>query len=51
MVDVTLETFGRLDILVNSAALDPKVDPQALANGRHPWAASRITPSMPGILL
>src|SRR5512136_1455235 len=32
MVDLTLETFGRLDILVNSAALDPKVDPQALAN-------------------
>lgn len=29
MVDVTLQTFGRLDILVNSAALDPKFDPQA----------------------
>jgi 2-deoxy-D-gluconate 3-dehydrogenase len=28
----TLEAFGRLDVLVNSAALDPKVDPQALAN-------------------
>jgi NAD(P)-dependent dehydrogenase (short-subunit alcohol dehydrogenase family) len=27
MVDATLETFGRLDILVNSAALDPKFDP------------------------
>jgi 2-deoxy-D-gluconate 3-dehydrogenase len=32
MVKATLEAFGRLDILVNSAALDPKVDPQALAN-------------------
>lgn len=31
MVDETLSTFGRLDILVNSAALDPKFDPQALA--------------------
>lgn len=28
MVDVTLQTFGRLDILVNSAALDPKFDPE-----------------------
>jgi 2-deoxy-D-gluconate 3-dehydrogenase len=27
----TLSTFGRLDILVNSAALDPKFDPEALA--------------------
>jgi NAD(P)-dependent dehydrogenase (short-subunit alcohol dehydrogenase family) len=27
MVDATLEDFGRLDILVNSAALDPKFDP------------------------
>jgi NAD(P)-dependent dehydrogenase (short-subunit alcohol dehydrogenase family) len=31
MVTATVETFGRLDILVNSAALDPKFDPQALA--------------------
>lgn len=31
LVDETLLTFGRLDILVNSAALDPKFDPQALA--------------------
>ena len=28
LVTVTLEKFGRLDILVNSAALDPKFDPQ-----------------------
>jgi 2-deoxy-D-gluconate 3-dehydrogenase len=27
-VDTTLSTFGRLDILVNSAAMDPKFDPQ-----------------------
>ena len=31
LVSETLETFGRLDILVNSAALDPKFDPQAVA--------------------
>jgi NAD(P)-dependent dehydrogenase (short-subunit alcohol dehydrogenase family) len=31
LVDETLSTFGRLDILVNSAALDPKFDPKALA--------------------
>ncbi len=30
LVQETLATFGRLDILVNSAALDPKFDPQAL---------------------
>jgi len=28
-VEATLNRFGRLDILVNSAALDPKFDPQA----------------------
>jgi len=32
MVKATLQAFGRLDILVNSAALDPKFDPQALAS-------------------
>ena len=31
LVDKTLATYGRLDVLVNSAALDPKFDPQALA--------------------
>jgi len=36
LVDETLATFGRLDILVNSAALDPKFDPEALAEmARH----------------
>lgn len=28
MVDATLSRFGRLDVLVNSAVLDPKFDPQ-----------------------
>ncbi|MCJ7657532.1 MAG: SDR family oxidoreductase [Anaerolineales bacterium] len=28
LVDTTLSQFGRLDILVNSAAVDPKFDPQ-----------------------
>jgi len=28
MVEVTLKTFGQLDILVNNAVLDPKFDPQ-----------------------
>ncbi len=31
LVRETLDSFGRLDILVNSAALDPKFDPEALA--------------------
>lgn len=31
LIEETLLTFGRLDILVNSAALDPKFDPPALA--------------------
>jgi len=29
MVTATLESYGRLDILVNSAALDPKFDPKS----------------------
>jgi len=29
MVEAALQSFGKLDILVNSAALDPKFDPQA----------------------
>jgi 2-deoxy-D-gluconate 3-dehydrogenase len=33
MVSQTLESFGRLDALVNSAALDPKFDPQHSQSG------------------
>ncbi len=36
MVETTLKTFGRIDILVNSAALDPKFDPDAFAKGITP---------------
>ncbi len=36
LVAETLKRFSRLDILVNSAALDPKFDPQALAKGILP---------------
>lgn len=39
MVDKTLQTFGRLDVLVNSAALDPKVDSNALAARSTPLGA------------
>lgn len=38
MVEKTLSAFGRLDILVNSAALDPKFDPDAAAKGIAPGA-------------
>lgn len=31
MVETALQVYGRLDVLVNSAALDPKFDPQAMA--------------------
>jgi 2-deoxy-D-gluconate 3-dehydrogenase len=33
MVEAALKTFGRLDILVNSAALDPKFDPEHQGKG------------------
>jgi NAD(P)-dependent dehydrogenase (short-subunit alcohol dehydrogenase family) len=36
MVESTLKEFGRLDILVNSAALDPKFDPAALSTRSTP---------------
>jgi 2-deoxy-D-gluconate 3-dehydrogenase len=38
MVASVLSTFGRLDVLVNSAALDPKFDPDAAAKGIAPGA-------------
>jgi len=38
MVEKTISTFGRLDILVNSAALDPKFDPNAVQKGIAPGA-------------
>jgi len=38
LVAVTLGRYGRLDILVNSAALDPKFDPDAAARGIAPGA-------------
>ena len=37
-VEKVLLTFGRLDILVNSAALDPKFDPDAINKGITPGA-------------
>lgn len=36
MLDSLLSTFGRLDVLVNSAALDPKFDPTASEKGIAP---------------
>ena len=38
MVAKVLAEFGRLDILVNSAALDPKFDPDAVKKGMAPGA-------------
>lgn len=40
LVNETLAMYGRLDILVNSAALDPKFDPQALAEMAKSGAVS-----------
>jgi 2-deoxy-D-gluconate 3-dehydrogenase len=36
MVAQVVASFGRLDVLVNSAALDPKFDPQAVSKGIAP---------------
>jgi len=38
MAKKVIETFGRIDILVNSAALDPKFDPDAVSKGIAPGA-------------
>ena len=38
LVENVLSTFGRIDILVNSAALDPKFDPDAVKKGITPGA-------------
>jgi NAD(P)-dependent dehydrogenase (short-subunit alcohol dehydrogenase family) len=38
LIEKTLSAFGRLDILVNSAALDPKFDPDAVTRGIAPGA-------------
>ncbi|HXD08792.1 MAG TPA: SDR family oxidoreductase [Anaerolineales bacterium] len=38
MVESVLSAFGRIDILVNSAALDPKFDPDAMKKGITPGA-------------
>ena len=38
LVEKISSEFGRLDILVNSAALDPKFDPQAIDKGIAPGA-------------
>jgi 2-deoxy-D-gluconate 3-dehydrogenase len=38
MVEGVLKAFGRIDILVNSAALDPKFDPDAAKKGMAPGA-------------
>ncbi len=38
VADEVARTFGRIDILVNSAALDPKFDPDAVNKGITPGA-------------
>jgi NAD(P)-dependent dehydrogenase (short-subunit alcohol dehydrogenase family) len=60
MVEQTLKEFGRLDILVNCAAMDPKFDADALAKGITPgkfedypldqWNAA-LTVNLTGIFL
>lgn len=45
LVQTTLATYGRLDILVNSAALDPKVGPDD-APGSQTSAGDRVRPEL-----
>lgn len=45
MLRTVLRVFGRLDVLVNSAAMDPKFDPQSL--GKDPLAASSAFENYP----
>ena len=49
LVDKVLAEYGRLDILVNSAALDPKFDPELLRAELHP-VVLKIIPSSSGML-
>jgi 2-deoxy-D-gluconate 3-dehydrogenase len=43
LVAETLRLYGQLDILVNSAALDPKFDPDAVKRGLAPGAFEEFT--------
>ena len=45
MVEATLGAFGRLDILVNAAALDPKFDPKSMGIGDRGIGESSPIPS------
>ena len=48
LVAATLQTYGSLDILVNSAVLDPKFDPQHIKDGRRTTDDGRPTPDGSG---
>lgn len=47
MVAACLNTFGRLDILVNSAALDPKFDPESKEQGIRDKGKGEFSPLSP----
>lgn len=47
MVEAALEAYGRLDILVNSAALDPKFDPEHQKRGDRGVGESIPSPLSP----